>query len=142
VRQAKTPALFINRGDPRDRIWLILERMQMFLEFRKAEGPVDWSGIAEHVQVALLEINDLSPGRVEDERVSDIPFLWNSPIENFCPGRYFKELEWDETLKNAKRFTHTIAGNASTDGEQPGHQLMHERPAMLKLRVDRFLSLC
>ena len=87
------------------------------------------------MQVALLEINDFSPLRIEDECVPDIPFLWNSPIEDFCPGRYFKELEWDVVLKNAKRFTHAIAGNASTDGEQLGHQLMHERPAMLKLRV-------
>jgi hypothetical protein len=94
------------------------------------------------VQVALFEINNLSPRGIEDERVLDVPFLWNGPIENLCPGRYFKELEWDVILKNAKRFTDAIAGNASTDGEQLGHQLMHERPAMLKLRVERFPSLC
>ena len=114
----------------------------MFLEFRKGEGSVHWDGIAEHVQVVLLEINDLSALWIDDECVSNIPFLRNNPVENFCPGRYFKELERNEPLKNAKRFAHAITGNASTDGEQLGHQLMHERPAMLKLRVDCFPSLC
>ena len=141
VRKAEAPALFINRGDPRNRIRLILERVQMFLKFREGERSINRNGIAEHVQVALLEINDFSPLWIEDECVPDIPFLWNSPIENFCSGSDFKELEWYVVLKNVESFAHSIAGNASTDRKQLGHQPMHEWPAMLKLVVNDLPSL-
>src|ERR1700691_4540588 len=113
----------------------------MFLELRKGNGSIHRSGIAEHVQVALLEINDFSPCGIEDKCVADIPFFRNGPIEDLCSRGNLKELERDVFLKNAEGFAHAIASDAATDGEQLNHQPMHERSAMLELAVNRLPGL-
>src|SRR6266513_638891 len=117
MRKAKTPTFFIDRCHPGNRIRLILQRMQMVLKFGKRDGPGYRSGVADHVQVILLEIDDLSPLGIKHERVPDVPLLWNGPIERFRPGRNFENRDGNGGLNNAERFTQAIPRYTSTDGE-------------------------
>src|SRR5208283_5496493 len=67
------------------------------------------------MQIALLEVYDAFARLVLYIGVANVPFLWDSPVEDLGTGRNLMEHQGDSALKQAQALAQTVASDAPAD---------------------------
>ena len=91
------------------------------------------------MEVGFLKVYHPFPIFCLDIRISDIPFLGDSPIEDLRSGRDLMHLDFRHNIfQHLQRLAETISRNAPADGEHAASQLVHYTTVILHSLI--FLS--
>src|SRR5215469_8136679 len=89
--------------------------IKMWSEVAQRHGRMHWRTVAQDVQVRFLEVHNPPSARQSDIRVSNVPFLGDSPVENRGSRRHLGDLQVNSLLDHRKRAPDSVAGDASTN---------------------------
>jgi hypothetical protein len=100
-------------------------RLQLF----KRHLAIDGLTIAKDMEVVPLEINNLLMILSEYVSISDIPLIWNNPVQALRARRYFMSYEVrDVFTEDRMRLSHTVSGDASANRKKSLRKSVHLQP--------------
>src|SRR5688500_17655539 len=83
MSETESPPASIVRGYVRDRIGLVRQRVEMWLELGQGHPFVNRRRVADHVKVALREVDNAAALFILYVRAPDVPLVGHRPVE--CP---------------------------------------------------------
>ena len=123
---AESPALLIIRGHVGNPVRLVGLRIHMLQQFLAAHCLVDGHRIAQHMQVAVLEVNDRLSPHIPDPAAPDIPLLGHRPVEHLRSRRHLMHRHLRHLLTDhLQRPSEPVARNTPADRKQPPRQRVH-----------------
>ena len=129
LAHTESPALLIIRGHVGNPIRLVGLRVHVFQQLLAAHRLVDGHRIAQHVQVAVLEVNDRLAPHILDPSAPDIPLLGHRPVEHLRSRRHLMHRHLRHLLTDhLQRLPEPVARNTAADREQPPRQRVHIIP--------------
>src|ERR1051325_3735448 len=84
--------------------------------------------VVENVQVVIGKVYDLFAITIFDPRLTNVPLLWDHPIEHLGTGRNFIPVERYDLRNNVECFTNAVARNAPTKWKKTGNEINHQIP--------------
>src|SRR5579859_4516876 len=94
-------------------------------QIRHGKCAVDRNAVVDDVKIGALEVHHTLAPSILHIGVTNVPFLWNDPIEYWRAAGNFIQLQRDISLKLAQRRTQTLARDAATNGKKVGRELPH-----------------
>ena len=126
LAHTESPALLIIRGHVGNPVGLVGLRIHMLQQFLAAHCLVDGHRIAQHMQVAVLEVNDRLSPHIPDPAAPDIPLLGHRPVEHLRSRRHLMHRHLRHLLTDhLQRPSEPVARNTAADREQPPRQRVH-----------------
>ncbi len=126
LTHTESPALLIIRGHVGNPVGLVGLRIDVFQQLLAAHLLVDGHRIAQHVQIAVLEVNDRLAPHILDPSAPDIPLSRHRPVEHLRSRRHLVNRHLRHLLTDhLQRPSEPVARNTPADREQPPRQRVH-----------------
>src|SRR5262245_6699339 len=86
---------------------------------------MNWYAVVHDVEVRLLEVDNFFPTSIFDPGITNVPFPWHRPIENFGTTGHFPNVQRYVVPYALQSFPEAVARDAPTDGEKLSNELEH-----------------
>ena len=126
MREAESPRFAVVRGDERDCVGLLGERMEMGLEFLEIEFDVNGPRVSHHVEGVIAEVGDHRSVGAEERRRADRPFRRHDPVEDLRAALDGVPRQPRQSLAEVvERLPHSRAGEAAANGKEITEPAVH-----------------
>jgi hypothetical protein len=104
---------------------MVGQREEMLLQLIEAHPCVHGDTVVNHVQIRLLEIDDLLTMSISNVSVAYVPLPRHSPVEHRGAGRNFMNLQGDVLPQSIQRLTQAVSRDTSANRVKIGDQTVH-----------------
>jgi hypothetical protein len=121
---AEAPALGVVGGAVGDPVGVLRQGEQVPLQLGQRHGRPHRHAVADHVQVAVAEVDHPPAVRVGDPGVADVPLPRHRPVEHLGAARDLVDLQVELAADDPECPADPVAGDAAADRVQLGDQLV------------------
>ncbi len=102
--------------------------VEVVLQLGERQALVDGDGVADHVDVAVREVDDPPTRGILEVGAPDVPLVGHGPVEDRGAAGDFVQLQTGQVVADDRQgLADAVAGDAAADREQSGRQSVHVR---------------